>query len=78
MAPLLVAQDLMETPSYTVQPETPLQEARQIMKDRRREFLVVVDAGDSGRLVGFLIERRIQRVLEEEIARRRGQRPVTA
>jgi Kef-type K+ transport system membrane component KefB len=78
MAPLLVAEDLMEIPSYTVRPDTPLQEARQIMKDRRREFLVVVDADDSGRLVGFLIERRIQRVLEEEIARRRGQAAVNA
>jgi len=67
---LIVAQDLMEECNYTVKPATSLQEAQQIMKDRGRDFLVVVDEKDGGKLVGFLIQRQVQLVLEEEIARR--------
>ncbi len=71
VAPLLVAQDLMEECPYTVKPGESLREAQQIMKDRRHDNLAVVDEQDNSRLVGFLIERLVQRVLEEEIARRR-------
>lgn len=68
---LIVAQDLMEETFHTVKPSTLLSEAQQLMKDRGRDYLAVVDEKDSKRLVGFLISRRVQRVLEEEIARRR-------
>lgn len=68
---LFVAQDLMEESEYTVRPDSSLREAWQLMRDRRRDYLAVVDDRDGRQLVGFLIERRIQRALEEEIARRR-------
>lgn len=72
VGPLLVAQDLMEESHYTVTPGASLREARQVMRDRRRDYLAVVDAETGRRLVGFLIERQVERALEEEIARRRG------
>jgi len=68
---LLVAQDLMEECRYTVRPDTSLRDAQQIMKDRRSAYLPVVDDVEGRRLVGLVIERRVQRILEEEIARRR-------
>ncbi|MFO7676414.1 MAG: cation:proton antiporter [bacterium] len=70
VGPLLVAQDLMDETHYTVTPQESLREARQVMRDRRRDYLAVVEPGTQ-RLVGFLIERQVQRALEEEIARRR-------
>ncbi|MFO7638232.1 MAG: cation:proton antiporter [bacterium] len=72
VGPLLVAQDLMEETSYTVTPEESLREAQQLMRDRNRDYLAVVDPETRQRLVGFLIERRVQRALQEEIARQRG------
>ncbi|HDQ99599.1 MAG TPA: CBS domain-containing protein, partial [candidate division WOR-3 bacterium] len=71
VGPLLVAQDLMEESSHTVTPNESLLEAQQLMRDRNRDYLAVVDPETRQRLVGFLIERRVHRVLQEEIARRR-------
>jgi CBS domain-containing protein len=71
MGPLILAQDLMEECLYTVTPGSSLAEAQQIMIDRRHDFLPVLSEQNGNRLVGFLIQRQVQRVLEEEIARRR-------
>jgi CBS domain-containing protein len=73
VGPLLVAQDLMEECPYTVTPDAPLSQARHLMRDRRQDYIIVVDKADKRRMVGFLIDRRVQRVLEEEIAHRRRQ-----
>ncbi len=74
---LLVAQDLMEESRYSVTPDTSLREARRMLKDRRAACLPVVDQADNRRFVGFLIEQRVQRALEEEIARRRREAEAT-
>ncbi|MBN2466261.1 cation:proton antiporter [candidate division WOR-3 bacterium] len=65
----IVAEDIVEPVHFTVQPDTSLQEANQLMKDRGRDFLVVLDADQ--RVTGFLVARQVVRVLEAEIARRR-------
>ena len=65
----IVAQDLAEPVHFTVQPETNLREANQVMKDQGRNFLVVLDADQH--VSGFLVARQVDRVLEAEIARRR-------
>ncbi|MFO7638231.1 MAG: cation:proton antiporter [bacterium] len=72
VGPLFVAQDLMEEVHYTVSPGSSLREAQALMRARRREYLAVVDRETRQRLVGFLVERQVQRVLQDEIARRRG------
>jgi len=71
MGPLILAQDIMEECRYTVTPESSLAEAQQIMVDRKHDYLPVVNGEGRTRFVGFLILRQCQRVLEEEIARRR-------
>ncbi|UCG41951.1 MAG: cation:proton antiporter [candidate division WOR-3 bacterium] len=71
MGPLILAQDIMEECRYTVTPESSLAEAQRIMVDRKHDYLPVVDGDRGKRFVGFLILRQCQRVLEEEIARRR-------
>jgi Kef-type K+ transport system membrane component KefB len=72
VGPFIVAQDLMEQVQYTVKPATSLREARQLMKDRARDFLVVTDPNDNRRLAGLVTQRAIDRALESEIAKRRG------
>lgn len=72
MGSLLVAQDLMEETHFTVTPGSSLSEARDLMRARRRDYLVVVDPETRQHLVGFLIERQVQRALGEELARRRN------
>ncbi|MFO7651836.1 MAG: cation:proton antiporter [bacterium] len=69
VGPFLVAGDLMEPVQHTIGAGASLKEAQQLMHDRGRDYLVVVD--QSGRLAGFLIERRIRQVLQVEIAKRR-------
>ncbi len=71
VGPFIVAQDLMEPTGETVTPDTTLAQARQMMNDTGRDFLVVVDAQDRRKLAGFLIRRQVDRALEAEIARRR-------
>ncbi len=68
VGPFIVAQDLAEPVHFTVQPDTTLREANQLMKDQGRDFLVVLDAKQ---VAGFLVSRQVDRVLEAEIARRR-------
>jgi Kef-type K+ transport system membrane component KefB len=65
----IVAQDLVEPTHFTVQPDTTLREANQLMKDRGRDFLVVLDADQH--VAGFMVARQVERLLEAEIARRR-------
>jgi len=65
----IVAQDLAEPVHFTVQPDTTLREANQLMKDRERDFVVVLDADKQ--VAGFLVSRQVDRVLEAEIAHRR-------
>ncbi|MCX6841837.1 MAG: CBS domain-containing protein [candidate division WOR-3 bacterium] len=62
----------------TAKPDTSLREARQLMKDRVRDFLVVTEANDDRRLAGLVTQRSIDRALEAEIARRRGHSEVPA
>jgi Kef-type K+ transport system membrane component KefB/predicted transcriptional regulator len=69
VGPFIVAQDLTEPVHFTVTPDTSLRDANQVMKDRGRDFVVVLD--DNSRIVGFLVHRQVERVLEAEIARRR-------
>jgi Kef-type K+ transport system membrane component KefB len=78
VGPFIVAQDLMEQVQYTVKPDTSLREARQLMKDRARDFLVVTDPADNRRLAGLVTQRSIDRALESEIARRRGRADLPA
>jgi Kef-type K+ transport system membrane component KefB len=78
VGPFIVAQDLMEHVQYTAKPDTSLSEARQLMKDRARDFLVVTEPNDDHRLAGLVTQRSIDRALETEIARRRGHSEVPA
>ena len=78
VGPFIVAQDLMEHVQYTAKPNTSLREARQLMKDRARDFLVVTEPNDDRRLAGLVTQRSIDRALETEIARRRGHSEVPA
>lgn len=67
---LLVAQDLMEPAQHTMQPTASLKEAQQLMHDRGRDYVAVVD--EQHRPCGLLVDRRVQQVLQAEIVRRRG------
>lgn len=62
---LLVAYDLMKNCSESITPETPLQEALNIMRKIRLGFLPVVDPKSLNKLVGFLD----RQVLDEKISR---------
>lgn len=50
--PTVVAHELMATPSYAVQPNTPLSAIARIMTEHRRKVVPVVDA--EGRLLGVI------------------------
>ncbi len=78
VGPFIVAEDLMEQVQYTVKPDASLRDARQLMKDRARDFLVVTEPNDDRRLAGLITQRSIDRALEVEIARRRGYADVPA
>jgi Kef-type K+ transport system membrane component KefB len=78
VGPFIVAEDLMEQVQYTVKPDTSLRDARQLMKDRARDFLVVTEPNDDRRLAGLVTQRAIDRALESEIARLRGTEDVPA
>lgn len=75
IAPFIVAEDIMEPAGRSVQPGMKLSEAEELMRAQRRDFLTVVAADGSGRLLGMLPRRRIDKLLEDEIARRRGALP---
>lgn len=62
---ILVAYDLMKNCSESITPETPLQEALDIMRKARLGFLPVVKDERSGKLIGFLD----RQVLDEKISR---------
>ena len=62
---ILVAYDLMKNYSESITPETPLQEALNIMRKTRLGFLPVVDPKSLSKLVGFLD----RQVLDEKISR---------
>jgi len=72
VGPFIVAEDLMEQVQYTVRPDASLRDAKRLMKDRARDFLVVTEPTDDRRLAGLITQRSIDRALEVEIARRRG------
>jgi len=78
VGPFIVAEDLMEQVQYTVRPDASLRDAKRLMKDRARDFLVVTEPTDDRRLAGLITQRSIDRALEVEIARRRGHSEVPA
>jgi len=78
VGPFIVAEDLMEQVQYTVKPDASLRDAKRLMKDRARDFLVVTEPSDDRRLAGLITQRSIDRALETEIARRRGHSEVPA
>jgi Kef-type K+ transport system membrane component KefB/CBS domain-containing protein len=66
----LVAYDMMVPPAATVSEDTPLADALALMKKLDVEFLPVVTGDDSGKLVGMLEQREINRAISKEIMRR--------
>ena len=75
----LVAFDLMEPAADSVTEDTPLVDAVERMRQMHLESLPVVAGGDTdGKLVGVLELRRINRMLSQEILRRRQLAEATA
>lgn len=68
---LILAWDIMHTVEDRVRPEDPLKEAVQYMRDRRLEFVPVIDEKRNSRFSGILESRRVSRFLGDEILRRR-------
>lgn len=67
---LVVAMDLMRVAPVSVAPDEPLKDALAVLRDRGVEFLPVTEGGN-GKFLGLLERRRVQRVLAEEVVRRR-------
>ena len=68
---LLVAFDLMQPVADSVNEDTPLADAMTRMQQQELECLPVVAAQDDPRLVGLLELRSVNRLLSQEILRRR-------
>jgi len=67
----LVALDLMQPAPDTVSEDVPLAEALTRMREQDLESLPVVSAGEDAKLVGVLELRAVNRVLSQEVLRRR-------
>ncbi len=71
MNEILVAYDLMENFSETVNPETPLQEAHNLMRKTQLGFLPVVEPNGLNQLVGFLDWHVLDKLISAEMLRRK-------
>jgi len=67
---ILVAYDLMKNCSESITPETPLQEAINVMRKTRLGFLPVVDPKNLSELVGFLDRQVLHEKISREMLRR--------
>jgi len=66
-----VAYDQMKNCSESITPETPLQEALNIMRKARLGFLPVVDPKNQNELVGFLDRQVLDEKISRDMLRRR-------
>jgi Kef-type K+ transport system membrane component KefB/predicted transcriptional regulator len=71
LSDLLVAFDLMQPAPERATPDMPLAVALQRMQQQDVEFMPVVEDRESGRLVGMIERRGVNRLLTQEILRRR-------
>ena len=68
---ILVAYDLMTECDESVTPDLALVEARNRMRESGREFLPVVEKDGANKIVGFLDQRVLDKVISAEMLRRR-------
>jgi len=68
---ILVAYDLMTECDESVIPDLALMEARNRMRASGREFLPVVEKDGTNKIVGFLDQRMLDKVISAEMLRRR-------